>query len=177
MYGEWQDWGACAKCDGERLRFRHISQYARHGGKPCERFASEESGPCPLGRSCGNTPKFCTWGEWAAWSECSAKCGEGKRLRRRYLGLSELPAELPAPVQELTKLYTDLRAEARTFESGQMQELSLAFACGLVSFVMLLVGGRVVLSVNARRRSPRQAVAAAGSDDLAATELPLVGMA
>jgi len=175
-FGEWGDWGECAKCDGERARFRHILQHPRNGGKPCEKvFDAEEAEACP--RRCYNE-QYCSWGEWTNWGDCTAKCGQGKRARRRYLGLTSEPAALPPPVTELMGAYTDLRKQAQHLDEGRVQELSLAFAAGLLSFIALLATGRAAIACGARRRSAaRHAVAGVRSEELAATELPLVGMA
>lgn len=172
-YGDWQDWGACGKCGGERTRFRHITQYARHGGKACEPFEAEEVGACP--RQCGDV-QFCTWGDWDSWSECTAKCGKGKRMRRRYLGLSDEAAAPPAPVQELMGLYSELRTQAKTLEGKRTSELLMAFSCGLFSFVVALAGIRTFMTLQARSRSTH-ASRVGRTEELAATELPLVGIA
>jgi len=43
-YADWEDWGVCGKCDGERKRLRRILAYASNGGTACEPFATEEVG-------------------------------------------------------------------------------------------------------------------------------------
>ncbi|CAJ1411111.1 unnamed protein product [Effrenium voratum] len=91
--GQWQEWGLCSRCDGERTRFRNILRYASDGGKPCDQMSVREVGKCP--RMCrGNL--FCTWATWEDWGPCSKTCGRGgKRRRRRYLHLTENGEELP----------------------------------------------------------------------------------
>ncbi|CAE7543968.1 adt-1 [Symbiodinium sp. CCMP2456] len=84
--GQWQEWGLCSKCDGERSRFRTILRYASNGGRPCDHMAVREVGKCP--RSCSSN-LYCTWAGWQDWGDCSKTCGRGgKRRRRRYLHLS-----------------------------------------------------------------------------------------
>jgi len=151
-YGEWVEWGACDKCGGERTRFRHITEHARHGGKSCEPFEAEEVGACP--RQC-HEKKYCTWGDWGSWGECTARCGEGKRARRRHLNLTLVPSEPPAPAEELVGAYAELRRQAEGLEARRGTELATAFACGFCSFVAALAGLRAVLaSRSARGRSP-----------------------
>ncbi|CAJ1337729.1 unnamed protein product [Effrenium voratum] len=86
IFGEWEDWGACGKCSGQRHRFRSIVQYPTAGGKECELTNTEQAGKCP--RSC-HAKQFCGWASWEMWGECSASCGTGYRQRRRQLMLSE----------------------------------------------------------------------------------------
>jgi len=127
-YGEWQEWSACAKCDGERKRFRHIVQYPEEGGKNCEAAAHEELGSCP--RSCG-AKTFCTWSSWKEWGPCTAQCGEGRRSRRRHLSLSEESA--PAPKELLTE-FEELRIRNQQLLARQSVAPVMAFACGCLSF-------------------------------------------
>lgn len=35
MWGEWEQWGACTKCGGQRFRNRHIQQMPGKDGTPC----------------------------------------------------------------------------------------------------------------------------------------------
>jgi len=148
VYGEWQDWGACAKCDGERTRFRHVTQYPQHGGKACEPFEAEEASACP--RQC-HEKQYCAWGDWAAWGDCTAKCGEGKRVRRRYLGLTAEPASPPAPVKDMLDLYSQLKRQTLSMQASQRQDLLLAFLTGFLSFVVALVGVRAFFTFRSGR--------------------------
>ncbi|CAE7287718.1 adt-1 [Symbiodinium sp. CCMP2456] len=91
IFGDWEDWGACGKCSGQRKRFRSIRQYPTSGGKECELTDTEEAGKCP--RSC-HTQHFCGWATWGIWGSCSASCGQGYRQRRRHLQLSDNPDAL-----------------------------------------------------------------------------------
>ncbi|CAE7034309.1 spon1 [Symbiodinium sp. CCMP2592] len=91
IFGDWEDWGACGKCSGQRKRFRSIRQYPTAGGKECELTDTEEAGKCP--RSC-HAQHFCGWATWGIWGSCSASCGQGYRQRRRHLQLSDNPDAL-----------------------------------------------------------------------------------
>eukprot|EP00929_Paragymnodinium_shiwhaense_P041808 TRINITY_DN21711_c0_g1_i1.p1 TRINITY_DN21711_c0_g1~~TRINITY_DN21711_c0_g1_i1.p1 ORF type:complete len:1837 (-),score=319.72 TRINITY_DN21711_c0_g1_i1:105-5615(-) len=74
--GEWEEWGACTKCDGQRMRSRQIKRYPLHGGKPCNALMMEDTEPCP--GSCGDEGnRFCTWNAWTQWTTCSTSCGAG----------------------------------------------------------------------------------------------------
>merc|ERR550532_352491 len=114
------------------MRYRHITQHARHGGKACEPFEAEEVGACP--RQC-HERRYCTWGDWAAWGQCTARCGAGKRMRVRYLGLTLAPSEPPPPAQELLGAFAELHRRSEGLQASRGPELLLAFACGFCSFV------------------------------------------
>jgi hypothetical protein len=148
----WGDWGTCTKCSGERLRFRHIIQHAEHGGQTCEPFTAEEAGACP--RQC-HEEQYCSWGHWGEWGACTAECGTGRRMRRRYLGLTTEPASPPPPVQEMVEMYMGLKEETMGLEAIHRHELVLAFCCGFSCFVMIAVGARVLLMrMHARLAEP-----------------------
>ncbi|CAK9092354.1 unnamed protein product [Durusdinium trenchii] len=57
MWGQWEMWGACDKCGGQRKRFRRVTVQADCGGRICERDFAEEMGNCT--RIC-HTPTYCT---------------------------------------------------------------------------------------------------------------------
>lgn len=200
--GEWQDWGECTQCSGERTRFREITQYAEHGGKPCDAFdqgrewsplATSEVAACP--RQCEDK-KFCVWADWQAWGQCTQTCGQGKRARRRDLGLSSVPVAPLPPTNELMGKYSKMQAEIIYDGTRRTQELVAAFACGFLSFVVALVGIRAFSASRNRTfdgehhrlavESPKNASGALNSkfnstyhqlDERNATELPLVGSA
>lgn len=84
--GQWEEWGPCNKCGGEKTRFRNILRYAANGGKPCPLGSVREVDKCP--RDC-SSDLFCVWQTWHDWGSCTKTCGRGaKRRRRRYLHLS-----------------------------------------------------------------------------------------
>eukprot|EP00416_Gambierdiscus_australes_P025281 CAMPEP_0171058888 /NCGR_PEP_ID=MMETSP0766_2-20121228/2807_1 /TAXON_ID=439317 /ORGANISM="Gambierdiscus australes, Strain CAWD 149" /LENGTH=844 /DNA_ID=CAMNT_0011514241 /DNA_START=13 /DNA_END=2548 /DNA_ORIENTATION=- len=150
-YGEWQDWGACGKCGGERTRFRHITQYAKHGGKVCEPFEAEEVSACP--RQC-HEKLYCAWGDWAHWGECSSHCGKGKRMRRRYLGLTAVPSIPPEPVTEMVNMYSELRQQTLSLQGGHQHELVVAFTSGFLFFVVAFAGVRIFLTASSGATLP-----------------------
>jgi len=138
--GDWEEWGACDKCAGQRRRIRNILQHPKNGGKNCDDGAWEEIGKCP--RRC-HEKLFCTWNGWLEWSKCSANCGIAKRVRKRYLGLSHKPAELPKSKQELMEKFATIQIAASD-TSHHVEDLALAFACGALSLGVLVGVVRVV---------------------------------
>uniref|UniRef100_A0A7S2E114 Spondin-like TSP1 domain-containing protein n=2 Tax=Alexandrium andersonii TaxID=327968 RepID=A0A7S2E114_9DINO len=179
-FGEWGEWGHCDHCNGQRYRFKHLLQDARYGGKNCDSFVSEEAQHC---NSTCDQQLYCTWGSWETWGSCTAKCGQGKRMRRRYLSSSYTEAALPQSMKELMSEYEGLRFQAQHFETGRVQELSLAFAGGLLSFVSLFAASRAAFvrvsapRGNAAWHAAWRAAASSRAEEMAATKLPLVGMA
>lgn len=162
-YGDWEDWQACSRCDGERKRTRKILAYAANGGRACNSFDSEEVGSCP--RKCGE-PTYCAWTSWAPWSRCSTDCGTGgKRHRRRKLELSnEPPTETlhqgqqwrsvddASSVDNAIKRYEVLYRETKELEVHHVQEIALAFVSGGFA---LLAGMAVLRGIGRRGGSTR----------------------
>jgi len=140
IFGDWEDWGACGKCSGQRKRFRSIRQYPTAGGKECELTDTEEAGKCP--RSC-HTQHFCGWATWGFWGSCSASCGQGYRQRRRHLQLSDNPDALLIG-RDMIQEYDDLVQRTEELDARHFRELAMAFATGgacLMLVFMALRGG------------------------------------
>ncbi|XP_065505206.1 hemicentin-1 isoform X3 [Caloenas nicobarica] len=88
-WGPWSSWGTCSRtCNGGQMRRYRTCDNPRpaSGGRACagadvqiQRCSSEL---CPVD---GN------WGQWQAWSRCSASCGGGEQTRTR---LCSSPAPL-----------------------------------------------------------------------------------
>jgi len=136
-YGDWQDWGACGRCSGERARFRAVVRYAQHGGKNCQAFNAQEAARCP--RSCHEV-MYCTWKDWADWSTCSATCGSGgSRSRQRYLHLSNTSKDaILFSVADVMDEYDSLHKLTKDLEARHIHELIIAFVAGCLSLVATL---------------------------------------
>merc|ERR1712113_425157 len=148
----------------------------------------KEVSSCP--RQC-HEPKYCTWSDWQPWGACQATCGQGKRVRRRNLGVSTVPAAPPPPLTELQNKYAELKHHASNIEAHRAQEMLAAFTYGLLSFIVLFAGIRVCSTVkrtwiddSVRLRSAQSN--GLGSEhmpayhhirELNSTDLPLVGNA
>lgn len=142
-FGDWRDWSACDKCDGERKRKRTIKQYAQNGGSNCDAFAGEEVDKCP--RSCVHG--FCTWSPWGSWGSCHGCGRSARRERTREQRATENPLRQPplseTRVERLTLHhsevtaaqhgYTALVAEVGALRTARDHKLTLAFGLGLVT--------------------------------------------
>eukprot|EP00438_Fugacium_kawagutii_P024013 Skav203308 [mRNA] locus=scaffold2570:119040:128690:- [translate_table: standard] len=117
-WSSWSQWGACNKCGGQRVRFRHVVREPANGGFPCELKASEETGKCP--RKCHES-MYCVWGHWESWSACSTSCGSGG-VRHRQRGLA-------------LKSHDEVRALGLLYEAagGVQMQLAFAFAGGILA--------------------------------------------
>mmetsp|Transcript_43604 Transcript_43604/g.100521 ORF Transcript_43604/g.100521 Transcript_43604/m.100521 type:complete len:1740 (-) Transcript_43604:73-5292(-) len=88
-FKEWADWGVCTRTCGEGMqeRAREIKSTASLGGMGCD-GATKEMRDCPSLDPC-HPDIDCEWGEWQAWSTCSASCGGGIMTRDR--GIEKFP--------------------------------------------------------------------------------------
>eukprot|EP00930_Biecheleria_cincta_P073322 TRINITY_DN6062_c0_g2_i1.p1 TRINITY_DN6062_c0_g2~~TRINITY_DN6062_c0_g2_i1.p1 ORF type:complete len:1830 (-),score=240.41 TRINITY_DN6062_c0_g2_i1:94-5583(-) len=153
IFGEWEQWGACGKCSGQRKRFRNIKQYAEEGGKNCELTNTEETGNCP--RFC-HAKQYCGWALWGEWGECSSSCGKGYRQRRRHLELSS-NASTVLVSKDLIKDYDVLFTQ----DSTHFRELLASFSAG-GACIMAIFGAVRGLSLSSRFGQSRYFASAAG---------------
>jgi len=142
QWGDWNAWGSCTKCSGQKHRYRNIKQHAQHGGEPCDVGASFETAGCE--REC-HKPKSCAWSDWGAWAKCSTTCGPGVRKRSRALVASE--------VTELDDvgMAPQLQQRLHAVRSHRVQDLVLSFVGGFLTLVVLFGSARLVRSTKAAR--------------------------
>jgi len=126
VFGDWEQWGACGKCSGQRKRFRNIKQYAEEGGQNCRLTTTEETGDCP--RFC-HAKQYCGWAPWGEWGECSSSCGKGYRERRRQLQLGSNASDVLVS-KALIKDYDALFTETEHLDSTRFRELLASFSAG-----------------------------------------------
>lgn len=150
-FSDWQEWGACSKCSGERMRYRHVLEYATSYGANCEAGDLRQIADCP--RVCGGE-HYCVWDGWEAWSSCSNSCGPGKRQRRRSLQLSGSPGseDLLPSMDELMRQYAYLDVRTKALEAHRFEELSIAFGAGCMALVVGILGYRSVALLHRRLR-------------------------
>jgi len=131
-FGEWEQWGACSKCSGQKKRFRTIITYAKDGGRNCEPIDHEETLGCDH-RSC-HEKDYCIWSLWEAWSGCSVKCGAGRKSRVRRLKFSTTPPKVTSPA--LISEYQAMMKLGEKTKSTSLQELTVAFVLGSFAFFL-----------------------------------------
>lgn len=96
LWSAWSMWTTCSKsCGGGMMqRFRNISAMPEHGGS-CLPNLRRVTAACAT-QDC---PKVCvngTWGQWSAWTPCSATCGRGYMYRNRAMATAPNTCGFPA---------------------------------------------------------------------------------
>jgi len=150
VWGTWDEWSVCSvSCaGGERTRYRSILTPGRNMGKQCEPGDSREVGQCNK-QKCG-VERYCTWSEWSAYSQCSAKCGPGTKFRTRELEVVSTKPAAPLDSSILAAM-TDPVAEKPSY-SRSVVASSAGFAAVVAVSTLL-------------KRRPRYAVAPSSEAD------------
>eukprot|EP00746_Dinoflagellata_sp_MGD_P149407 gnl/MRDRNA2_/MRDRNA2_81439_c0_seq1.p1 gnl/MRDRNA2_/MRDRNA2_81439_c0~~gnl/MRDRNA2_/MRDRNA2_81439_c0_seq1.p1 ORF type:complete len:3654 (+),score=523.54 gnl/MRDRNA2_/MRDRNA2_81439_c0_seq1:90-11051(+) len=78
----WSEWSECT-CSGLQYRERNPAVLGSSCGKALTGL-SRETKECP-GCAANAAPVDCAYEAWAAWSDCSAKCGTGQQFRSRSI--------------------------------------------------------------------------------------------
>jgi hypothetical protein len=107
-------------------------------GKQCVPGDSREVGACNT-KGCG-IERFCTWGDWTAYTECSAACGPGTQERSRELKVVSEEPEEPIDSSILAAM-TD-QVEAEPSYSQSLFASSAGFAAVLAASAFVKRGPR-----------------------------------
>jgi len=115
-----------------------VKQTSENGGEACK-GPMRETTSCPEGREC-HAVVTCEWTSWSAWGTCSQTCGDGgqhKKTRKLELVKGDeklMPQRLD---EQRDAQFKALQVKTQNIEGRRVQELTLAFAGGCVSFVLL----------------------------------------
>ncbi|XP_078496035.1 spondin-1-like [Ciona intestinalis] len=88
-YGEWSEWMPCSESCGKGATLRKKFLLGEDtSGNDCEGFVMENAA-CH-NRPCSNESiqQQCVFLPWNPWMACSASCGKGETLRKRFLNQS-----------------------------------------------------------------------------------------
>jgi len=168
MYGDWQNWQDCDKCDGHRKRNRDIIKYPSNGGAVCDVRATEQVEVCPT--KCEDGATHCAWADWASWGGCTATCGSGKRVRRRQMALTVGAAPQSGESHHLQ--YTRLFKEVHDLQESHISEAATAFCGGCLSLAVIFLGINAFSCV--RRATQHQSGALAVAPTELDAQAPLV---
>mmetsp|Transcript_43512 Transcript_43512/g.100126 ORF Transcript_43512/g.100126 Transcript_43512/m.100126 type:complete len:1548 (-) Transcript_43512:136-4779(-) len=104
---EWNVWGDWSDCTttcgpGTKIHSRNIKTFARNGGIPCTGEIKREAALCNLG-SCKEACVDAKWGDWSAYTSCSATCGSGFMARHRKVATqaNDCGTDVTGPSQEI----------------------------------------------------------------------------
>ncbi|XP_043941249.1 hemicentin-1 [Protopterus annectens] len=107
-WGPWSSWGGCSRsCNGGQMRRYRTCDNPRpvSGGRACAGADTQiqrcNTEICPVDGS---------WGPWQAWSECSASCGGGEKMRVRL-------CNNPSPINGGRSCPGDASQVARCFQA------------------------------------------------------------
>lgn len=139
QWEDWTPWNACSvSCGGgEQSRHRSIKSESRRGGRSCDADRSAEYTKCQT-FPC-DTPEFCAWTVWVAWSQCSATCDGGEKQRHRSLQMAK--GNLPLTEQLSVAEFGDSIPEG--IQAWRRE--SLVYSHGVRSCLLLLVAGGLLL--------------------------------
>jgi len=103
---KWSQWSVFSACStscggGFKTRSRGIEISPRNGGKLCSAMPKSEAVACNT-QECKSLCKDAEWGEWSAYSLCSASCGTGYSFRNRCItsGGNACGRMIDGPMQE-----------------------------------------------------------------------------
>ena len=87
---EWGSWSECSTtCGGGTKGRSRACQVPKSPYRRARNLIEDNSKPCPgpstmvLFCNLDDCPPETKWGPWGPWSQCSKKCGGGKRKRKR----------------------------------------------------------------------------------------------
>lgn len=160
----WEDWGAFGACSatcagGQYSRTRKIRADAERGGRPCNTSAaSTEIGKCNV-EPCSK-PRYCSWGLWSDWGECSVTCDGGEQRRHRSLVKVMSNSTNTAPLQMLSQqLHLPFTSTRLAVGLSHVSGFEWAF------FSVLLLVSLSGLASGSTRRNQEAAYAAVATDD------------
>jgi len=118
VWGEWSYWGACT-CEGLQERHRSVASHRDSCGMPCI-GAKVETQMCDP--DCRHHPVDCKMAEWTAWSDCSAECGGGQKIRTRAIKTPEKNEGKPCDNEEMKQT-----AACNTQQCEMKQDCALSY--------------------------------------------------
>jgi len=127
-YGDWEDWGKCSKCGGQRYRHRAIAQMPTACGRPCDIQDTKQAGACTS--EC-EEERWCAWTEWSSFGECSAECGPATKSRQRTLAIFR-----EEPLEFLFSGATGMTCEGLQLDSAACEYHSCTAECAATDCVL-----------------------------------------